>query len=454
MEKRFVDSLWNKWPFKGYADTYKILENGTKPLTEESPLIRATVEAFSPENYLFTNPVAIEKAIDTNGMSVFKGVTNLLDDINRGLTHTPPEGVENFPVGKVVATTPGKVVFKNKLIELIQYSPTTEFVYKEPILIVPACIMKYYILDLEERTSMVKWLVNEGHTVFIISWHNPTKKDRNLTMADYRLGVMAAIDKVYNITGEKIHALGYCFGGIILNITAASMAKDGDDRLASLTLLATLVDFKDAGELTKLVDKNSLGLLKFLVKLQGYLDGPQMGMSFTLIRPHEVWGKYIREYLLGERDKMNSMMAWNSDVTRMSATMYLEYIEKLFLNNDLSEDRYVDELPPIKLRDINVPLFVVGAKTDYVAPYESVFKIINLVDSDVTFCLASGGHNVGIVNSPATGKGSHIIDNNEIKGSWWVTWNKWLCDKMSETRPSLQPEEGLYNAPGQYIFEK
>ena len=485
MDKRFLENAWGNWPFSmyktAYLSTQAILENAVgmanihstvKKKAELDVVLRSVLSILTPTSYPLTNPDVLNDTIKSGGMNIYRGLSNMMDDANRSILNLPPAGSENFKVGTNVAITPGRVIFKNHLIEVIQYIPVKEIVHAEPILIVPAWIMKYYILDLEPKNSMIKWLLEQGHQVFVISWKNPTAEDKNLTMESYRrAGVMAAIDVVSReIPNQKIHAVGYCLGGTMLAIAAATMARDGDQRLGSITLLAAQTDFSEAGEIRAFLDDKQVSLIETLMNGVGYLDGKQMGMSFQLMRPDElIWSKMIREYALGKRDKMNSMSAWNADTTRMPAKMHSEYLHSLYIENQLAKGKYEVAGKNIKLGSIKVPMFIVGASSDNVAPWQSVFKVVNLC-KDTTFCLASGGHNQGIVTHPSSGKGSHQIGRVdhplatpddflhhavEQKGSWWTSWNIWLKNINSHemVKPNY-PFPGDPKAPGEYVFER
>jgi polyhydroxyalkanoate synthase len=378
-----------------------------------------------------------------------------------------------------VAVTPGSVVLRNRLIELIQYAPTTPQVHPEPVLVVPAWIMKYYVLDLSPENSLVKYLVDRGHTVFMISWKNPGPSDRDLSMDDYlELGVMQALEAIGRIVpGRKVHLAGYCLGGTLSAIAAALMARERDERLASLTLLAAQVDFSEAGELMLFIDDSEVSLLEDMMRAQGYLDTRQMAGAFQLLRSNDlIWSRRVREYLLGQRAPMNDLMAWNSDATRMPYRMHSGYLRRLFLNNELSAGHYEARGRRVALTDINVPLFAVGTVRDHVAPWRSVYKAGLYTDSDMTFALASGGHNAGIVSEPEhKGRSYQLLARRHDEpyvdpdawaeqaprhsGSWWPQWQRWLAERSGaagSVPPMGNAEAGLAPiapAPGRYVME-
>jgi len=333
---------------------------------------RQMLDVVSPANFLLTNPEVLETTFQQGGMNLVRGAMNFWEDQRRVAEGKKPVGAEAFQVGRDVAVTPGKVVARNRLMELIQYTPATDRVYREPVLIVPAWIMKYYILDLSPANSLVKFLVDQGHTVFILSWKNPTGEDRDLGMEDYhRLGVMAALNTVSAIVpGQPVHAAGYCIGGTQLAIAAAAMARDADTRLASLTLLAAQTDFTEAGELMLFIDEAQVSFLEDMMAERGYLDTRQMAGAFQILRSNDlIWSAMVQSYLKGERPPMFDLMAWNADATRMPYHMHSDSLRRLFLNNALATGHFEIDGRPVSLRDIRVPIFAVSTISDHVAPW-------------------------------------------------------------------------------------
>lgn len=490
IDERFQAPDWQKEPYLFGYQAFLLCEQWWQNVTTGVPgvsrhhqnivsfMARYLMDLLSPANFLWTNPILTQVTREQSGQNLLRGWQNMMEDWRRRRNRELPVGTDNFRPGEKVAVTPGKVVFRNNLIELIQYAPTTDKVYEEPVLIVPAWIMKYYILDLSPHNSLVKYLVDNGHTVFIISWRNPTTEDRNLSMADYQFdGIMAAMDAVSNIVPDrKIHTAGYCLGGTMLAIAAATMARDGDERIGTLTLLAAQTDFTEAGELTLFIDENQVNYLTDIMYDRGYLDTKEMGGAFQLLRAKDLlWSPIIQNYLFGTRRPLNDLMSWNADGTRMPYRMHSKYLRRLFLDNDLFEGRYKVHGRDIVIRDIHVPVFLVGTVMDHVAPWRSVYKFHLMSDAvTVTFVLTSGGHNAGIVSEPQNSGRTYqmltrrddekYIDPDQwleeaprFTGSWWIPWQKWLADHSSGQGlpPGLgAAEKGLRvlcDAPGIYV---
>jgi polyhydroxyalkanoate synthase len=490
-DKRFAGEAWQRWPFNAIYQGFLLgqecwhtattgIEGVSKHHEDVASFVaRQFLDVFSPVNFPLTNPEVLEATIEQGGMNLLRGAANLWEDWRRILSGEKPVGSEAFKVGENLAVTPGKVVFRNRLIELIQYAPAIEKVYAEPILIVPAWIMKYYILDLSTENSLVKWLTHQGFTVFMISWKNPTAEDRNLSLQDYAtLGIGAAVDAVSAIVPErKVHAVGYCLGGTLLSTVAAGMARDGDVRLKSLTLLAAQTDFTEAGQLMLFIDEAQISFLEHMMAEQGFLDTRQMSGTFQLLRSNDlIWSTMVHSYLMGMRQPMIDLMAWNADATRMPYRMHSEYLRHFFLNNDLAGGRYEVGGRAVSLRDIRIPIFAVSTVTDHVAPWRSVYKIQMLADADVTFVLSNGGHNAGIVNPLGAPHRHHQIALHKEhekyidpdawqktavyhEGSWWPCWRDWLVRQSSEqiSPPPLGAPQSDYpslgDAPGSYVFQ-
>ena len=490
-DRRFSDPAWRQPPFNLFSQAFLLNQqwwhaattgvSGVTKHHEEAVAFtaRQVLDIFAPTNFLAANPLLQRRIVETGGQCLVDGFHHLMEDMQHLVRGEPPVGTETFRVGDTVATAQGKVVYRNRLIELIQYEPATEKVRPEPILIVPAWIMKYYILDLSPENSLVRWLTNQGFTVFMISWHNPGAQDRDLDMEAYRLmGPIAALDAATAITGaSQVHGVGYCLGGTLLSIAAAAMARDGDERLASVTLFAAQTEFSDPGELGLFIDEGQLNLLEDMMWSRGYLDGSQMGGAFQILKSNDlVWSRVLGTYLMGEREPMNDLMAWNADGTRMPYAMHSQYLRRLFLDDDLAEGKYKVDGRSVTLSSIRKPFFVVGTERDHVAPWRSVHKIHLLTGAEITFVLTSGGHNAGIVSEPGH-KGrryrvltreadglSYDADEWQVRaeqkqGSWWLQWGDWLARHSGEPiepPPLGAPDKGyapLAEAPGQYVLE-
>jgi polyhydroxyalkanoate synthase len=492
-DHRFANAKWKTMPFTAYEQAFLLaqawVEKATTGLPGVSPenerlvnfAARQWMDFFAPSNLPWTNPEILSATLAQCGSNLVDGFDNYLHDLAK-LSGSPPASADHgLELGRDLATTPGKVVFRNELVELIQYSPQTEVVHAEPVLVVPAWIMKYYILDLSPHNSLIGYLVRQGYTVFCISWRNPGAELRDMPFDAYRSdGLMAALDAVSAIRpGSKVHACGYCLGGTLLSIGAAAMARDGDDRLKDVTLFCAQTDFTEAGELQLFTTEDQVAFLEDVMAAQGYLDGKQMGGAFELLRSRDlIWSRLVKSYWLGAQDHANDLMTWNEDATRMPARMHAEYLRKLFLGNELTEGRLLAGGAPVAVGDIRIPLFVVSTETDHVTPWRSVYKINLLNEGEITFVLTTGGHNAGIVSEPGhphrsfrigrRAAGNHYVGPDQWlasaerrEGSWWPAWLAWL-DAGSGPRDHPLPtmgaaEEGyppIQDAPGTYILER
>ena len=492
-DNRFRNPAWRKQPFGIWSQSFLLTQQWWHNLTHDVPgvsphheevvsfVARQLLDIYSPSNNPFTNPEVLERTRETGGQNFVSGFNNWREDMRRQIQGRPPVGTEDFIPGEDVAVTPGRVVFRNHLIELIQYAPATREVHAEPILIVPAWIMKYYILDLSPQNSMVKYLTEQGFTVFAISWRNPSADDRDLSLNDYRrMGVMDALEAINAICPDrKVHATGYCLGGTLLSVAASAMARDGDDRLASVSLLAAQTDFSEPGELALFIDHSQMHFLESIMWNRGFLSADEMAGAFQLLRSNDLlWSRMVKEYMMGERAPMFDLMAWNADTTRMPYRMHSEYLKKLYINNDLANGRFMVDGRPVALQGLRVPVFAVGTEHDHVAPWRSVYKIHQLADTDITFALATGGHNAGIVSEPGhNGRHYRIAHHRhrdqilspdqwleaatEKSGSWWTGWSAWLA-KHSSAGLIRPPRMGaarkgypaLEEAPGTYVFQR
>ena len=435
---------------------------------------RQFVDAMAPSNFVMTNPEVLRATLDSGGENLVDGLENLLKDLERGkgrlaISMTDREA---FEMGKNIAVTPGKVVYQNDLIQLIQYTPTTKQVYERPLLIVPPWINKYYILDLREKNSFVRWAVAEGFTVFIVSWVNPDAKLAQKSFDDYMIeGTLAALDAVERATGQKsVNAVGYCLGGTLLACTLAYMSAKKDKRIKSATFFTTMTDFTEAGELGIFIDEEQLTALEEKMSQTGYLEGAHMATTFNMLRANDlIWSFVVNNYLLGKDPFPFDLLYWNGDSTRMPAAMHSFYLRKMYQENLLVEPGGIElDGVPIDLTKVNTPAYFLSTKEDHIAPWVSTYAATQLFTGPVRFVLAASGHIAGVVNPPASGKYNYWTNAKNPKtpdawlkgaeaqpGSWWPDWSKWVGKHSGKKVAARQPGDGkleiIEDAPGAYV---
>jgi polyhydroxyalkanoate synthase subunit PhaC len=494
-DQRFSRPEWQHPPFNAIAQGFLLAQQwwdeattGVRGVSQHHEEVvsftaRQWLDMLSPSNSPLLNAQVLRETFGSGGGNLANGFANWWRDALAVAAGGKPRGVEALRPGQGVALTPGKVVHRNHLMELIQYEPSTAKVAREPVLVVPSWIMKFYILDLTPADSLVKYLVDQGHTVFMLSWRNPGREDRDLSLADYlELGVLEALHAVQSLYPHAgIHAAGYCLGGTLLAIAAAMLGARQQHPLRTVTLLAGQVDFEQPGELGLFMDESQVAFLEDLMAEHGYLDGRRMAGAFQLINSKDlVWSKLVHEYLMGGQTPMTAIRAWNADATRLPARMHSEYLRQLYLRNALAEGDYRVRGEHVDLRAIRVPMFVVATERDHVSPWQSVYRVLRLVHAPSDFVLVSGGHNVGIVSPPA-GPNAHpeasyrhtsqaagaapadpmawLARAPRTAGSWWPCWDAWLRQHGSgevRARPvgGLVDEGRLVPAPGTYVYQE
>ncbi len=438
---------------------------------------RQFVDAMSPSNFLLTNPEVLRKTADTGGENLIKGLSNLLSDLERGRgkLSISMTDMEAFTLGKDIGSTPGKVVFQNELLQLIQYSPTTEDVLKRPLLIVPPWINKYYILDLRPKNSFVRWAVSQGHTVFMVSWVNPDEKLAGYSFERYLTdGILAALDAIEKATGEKqVNVIGYCLGGTLLSCALAWLAAKHQDRIVSATFFVTLLDFAESGELGVFIDEEQISALEAKMNSRGYLEGSEMAQTFNMLRANDlIWSFVVNNYLLGNDPFPFDLLYWNSDSTRMPAAMHSFYLRNMYQDNKLKDPNGIELAgEKIDLSNIKVPAYFLSTREDHIAPWKSTYRGTALLGGKNRFVLAASGHIAGVVNPPDSGKYSHWVNQDlpgdpmqwfdgatEIAGSWWPDWQRWIINLDNTRVPPRVPGKGklkaIEDAPGSYVMVK
>lgn len=431
-------------------------------------------DALSPSNFLLTNPDVIRETVQSGGQNLVRGMQNLQRDMDAGNGQLKITMADNtaFELGKNIATAPGKVVYQNDILQLIQFEPTTAMNFRRPLFIVPPWINKYYILDLQPENSFIRYAVDRGYTVFVVSWANPDSTLSEKTMDDYlREGILQPLDAIEKATGEReVTAIGYCIGGTLMGAALAYMAAGGDDRIKAVTFLAAQMDFSEAGDLKVFIDEEQLDSLDEKMKETGYLDGDTMYSSFNLLRSNDlIWSFYVNNYLLGKEPLQFDLLYWNADTTRMPRALHMFYLREMYLRNNLAKPDGISlDGVPIDLGKVQIPVYLQSAKEDHIAPYPSVFKAKNLFSGPVRFMLAGSGHIAGVINPPQAKKYNYWINEEQPGdldawlagaeshlGSWWNDWHDWLQDFSGELIEARSPGDGalpvIEDAPGSYV---
>ena len=431
-------------------------------------------DAMAPSNFLLTNPEVLQATLDTKGENLVRGFQNLLEDLERGQgkLQISTTDYEAFTLGENIATTPGHVVYENDLMQLIQYVPATETVYKTPLLIVPPWINKYYILDLRPDNSLIRWLVEQGHTVFVVSWVNPDAELSGKTFEDYmREGILDALDQIKSRTGEdKANVLGYCIGGTLLAATLAWLAAKGQDgRIASATFMTTLIDFAEAGDIRVFIDDAQISVLENEMKQKGYFDARNLKDTFSLLRANDmIWTFVVNNYLLGKEPFPFDLLYWNDDSTNMPGAMHAFYLRHMYRENKLIEPGGIT-LGGVQLdmHAVNTPAYILSTKDDHIAPWRATYAATRLFKGKVNFTLSGSGHVAGVINPPRANKyGYWSAEKNppspdawfdsavKHEGSWWPHWNEWVKPYSGEQAPARMPEKTIEPAPGRYVRMK
>ncbi len=486
-DRRFRHDAWEHHPiFKHIRDTYLLTSQWMRELVIETDgLDESTakkveffteryLDALSPTNFAATNPAVMERLIETKGASLVHGMKNMLEDIEEGEGQLKIRMTDTsaFTLGENIATLAGKVVFENRMFQLIQYNPTTPSVFKKPLLVVPPWINKYYILDLQPKNSYLKWLVDQGHTVFVMSWVNPDETYKEVGFDEYvKEGILTAVEAIIAATGEeKLNAIGYCLGGTLLATTLGYMAANGDERIASATFLATMIDFEEPGDLGVFIGEEEVSSLEHMMDERGYLDGGEMAGTFNLLRANDlIWSFYINNYLMGNDARPFDLLYWNSDSTRMPACMHSFYLRNMYMQNLLREHGGLEiDGTPIDLANVTIPVCFVSASDDHIAPWKSTYAGVKLFGGSRRFILGGSGHIAGIVNPPEANKYEYRVTSRspadpgkwaekaEVhEGSWWPEWQRWVKGKSGKQVDVRMPGDAgldtIEDAPGSYV---
>lgn len=486
-DRRFKDEQWSENPVFDYIKQSYLLASkylhesvreteGLDPHMAEKVdfYTRQYIDAVAPTNFAMSNPEVLRRTVETGGENLLTGLSNLLDDLERGKgkLRVKMTDLDRFKLGENVAVTPGKVIFQNDLMQLLQYTPSTDTVFKRPLLIIPPWINKYYILDLRPKNSFIKWAVEQGHTVFVISWVNPDEKLAHKDFEDYMFeGPMAALDAIEQATGEReCKVIGYCLGGTLLASMLAYMAEKGDTRVKAATFFVTMTDFSEPGELGVFIDEEQLAKMDEQMEKTGYFDGSSMAEAFNLLRANDlIWGFVINNYLMGKDPFPFDLLYWNSDSTRMPCKMHSSYLHDLYEKNLLcKKDGITFDGVGIDLSKVKTPAYFISAKEDHIAPWKSTYAGTQLMSGPARFVLGMSGHIAGIVNPPASKKYGYWTNDalpgdadqwlagaQSHDGSWWLDWKKWVQRYNGKKVAARVPGDGklavIEDAPGSYV---
>lgn len=487
-DKRFKGQLWQELPlFSFYQKNYLFFEKQALAFVEKNqsknPKIakqisfftHQIINAISPANFVLTNPHVLSETIDSKGENLIRGFHHFLEDMihGQGHWHIKMTDMNAFHVGKNIAMTKGKVIYQNRMMELIQYSPTAAQVYERPLFIVPPWINKYYILDLSENNSYIKWIVEQGFTVFVISWVNPDASFSETTFEDYLFeGVFEALDAILKISAKPtVNALGFCIGGTLLAVALAYMKAKNDNRIHSATFLTTLIDFSEPGAIETFIDEKQIKTIEKRMKAEGFLDGRLLMTAFNILRSNELlWSFYVNNYLFGHEPQAFDLLFWNCDSTNLPMKMHSEYLNNFYLHNRLTQNELMIQDVRVDLSLIEIPTYFVAMEQDHIAPWKACFEGAKYLGGDVTFVLGGSGHISGVVNPPSQHKYSFCYTKEQVKlfqepqawldnaikeeGSWWSHWSKWLKLHSGAKHNALMLEEGLKDAPGEYVLQR
>ena len=475
-ERYFQSDLWRDTPFfQWIKNTYiRTAEWMIETIEEEALgfdederakllfITRQMIEGMNPRNFPFTNPDVIREAIETKGENFLRGLDNLINDIRKGTLSMTDDSA--FKVGEDIASTKGQVIYRNRMMELIHYTPTTKKVFKEPLVIIPPWINKYYILDLREDNSFIKWMVDQGHSVFCISWNNPDETHADDGFNDYMHdGALKAIEIANEIHGtEKCNVIGYCIGGTLLAMTQAWLkGSDKPSPIQSATYLTTLLNFEKAGELKVFIDRQQVKTLNKTLMKTGVMDGRTMAVTFALLRASDlIWSFVVNNYLLGRDPVPFDLLYWNSDSTNLPAAMHCDYLASLYLDNELARGKYDLDGVTLDLTTIHTPSYFLSTRDDHIAPWEATEMGADLLSGDKTFVLGGSGHIAGVINPPAKNKYGYEVNGQRHEGSWWPHWQEWITQKNSANQidPDMltghKAHKPLCPAPGEYVRKK